>query len=85
MSAATYTVSINRPLHDVVDYLEDIETRHLPAEGGLSFEDDNGWTRIRYISSRGRSGFFKLADLLIRELTNHDDGANVPELIFEAA
>lgn len=84
MSTATYTVTINRPLSEIVDYLTEIDAMLLPSEGGLSFEATRSGTRIRYTTARGMGGFFKLADVLIAQITRRDAGRNVPELIFES-
>jgi hypothetical protein len=84
MTSATYAVRINRPIQDVVDYLMDIDTRHLPAEGGLSFEAVRGGTRILYTTSRGVSAFFRMADMLISQISRKDSGRDVPEVVFEA-
>jgi hypothetical protein len=83
MTSATYAVRINRPLQDVVDYLMDIDTRHLPAEGGLSFESVRGGTRIYYTTSRGVNAFFRMADMLISQISRKDSGRDVPEVVFE--
>lgn len=83
MSTAIYSVTINRPLYDVVTYLDELDANLLPAEAGLTFESVRGGTRIHYQSTRGVSGFFKLADLLIRQITRRDQGRDVPELVFE--
>ena len=84
MTTATYSVTINRRLEEFVDYLNEIDSRLLPSEGGLSFETIRGGTRIYYTTSRGVAGFFKLADSLIALITRRDAGRNVPEVIFES-
>jgi hypothetical protein len=84
MTSTTYAVRINRPLQDVVDYLTEIDTRYLPAEGGLSFESVRGGTRIHYTTSRGINAFFRMADTLISQISRKDSGRDVPELVFEA-
>jgi hypothetical protein len=84
MTTATYAVRINRPIQDVVDYLMDFEPRHLPAEGGFSFEAIRGGTRIYYTTSRGVNAFFRMADMLISQISRRDSGQDVPEVVFEA-
>jgi hypothetical protein len=83
MSSATYTVTINRPLVELLNYLNEIDAEQVPAEGGLSFEAVRGGTRIYYTTSRGIAGFFNMADTLIAQISRKDRGKNVPELVFE--
>ena len=42
MSTATYTVTINRPLYELVSFLDEIEAEQVPPEGGLGFEAVRG-------------------------------------------
>ncbi len=84
MSQGNYSLVINRPLQDVLEYLATLDTEFLPGDGGLSFEAvRGGGTRIIYKTAQGVAGFFRLADLLITQLARADRGRNVPELVFE--
>jgi hypothetical protein len=83
MSKGNYSLLINRPLQEVLKYLASLDENALPGDGGLSFEAVRGSTRIIYKTSQGVSGFFKLADVLISQLSRADQGRNVPELVFE--